>query len=454
MKVEIPQSLMPIQNEEAEISALGAMLLSEQACLEVQGILSEKDFYHPAHREIFRSILNLLHKNSAVDLVTLKNDLLEREQLINVGGLDYLIHIAESVPSAANAQYYAQIVLDKSTERNLESAAHNILKIVRESDNDTQQKVNQAEQMVFEVGRNRIGKYFAHVKGLARGFFDEVDRLMDTGQPVLGIPSGYYDLDEMTGGFYPGDFSIVAARPSMGKTAFVLNIALNIAKKKEGNVAVFSLEMGANQLVRRMCSTISGVGMGTLKRTNLDSKSYDRLADACETLYNAPIYIDDTSDISPLELQGKCRRLKQEGGLSLIVVDYLQLMRSSRRVDNRAQEISEIARSLKSIAKQLDVPLIALSQLNRGVEAREDKRPMLSDLRESGSIEAEADLVAFIYRDAYYKSKEVNNAENPYDPNAVEEAEIIISKHRNGPTGKVILGFQPSCVRFSNLHRS
>ena len=283
-------------------------------------------------------------------------------------------------------------------------------------------------------------------------FMIDMDTLVVTGEPILGVPSGYFDLDRLTTGFYGGDFVIVAARPSMGKTSLVLNVALNVAKKVPGNVAFFSLEMSGKQLARRIAAMVSGVSSSVLKKSDLKPDSYRRLSEACETMYDLPIYIDESSDISGLEMRGKCRRLKREGGLSLIVVDYLQLMRGSRRTENRVQEISEIARSLKSMAKELDVPVIALSQLNRSVESRENKRPQLSDIRESGSIEAEADLVMFIYRDEYYKSRE-NPEEFSQERNVdhVEESEIIIAKHRNGPVGTVKLGFQASFARFVNL---
>lgn len=448
----IPTSLVPPQNLEAEICTLGAMLLSEKACEEVFSILSAEDFYSPRHRKIFNAMKQLVLKGMAVDLVTLKNELKADSFLDEPESIDYLVHIAESVPSAANATYYALIVQDKAIERKLDEAGSKIIQLARDSYKDPQEKLDQSEQLIFEVGSHKLGKYFTHVKTIADSVFEEVDTLYEAGQPMLGTPSGYYDLDKMTGGLYPGELTIIAARPSMGKTALVLNIALNIAQHKKGNIAVFSLEMSGKQLVKRIISMSSGVGMNVLKRTNLPKSDYDKLADSCNHLDGIPLYIDDVSDISPLEMRGKCRRLKQDGGLSLIVVDYLQLMRGSRRSENRVQEISDIARSLKSIAKEMEVPVLALSQLNRSVEAREDKRPMLSDLRESGSIEAEADLVIFIYRDAYYKAKEVSE-EVQYNPDRVEEAELIIAKHRNGPTGKVITGFHPSCVRFVNLVR-
>ncbi len=444
------EDYIPPHSLAAEMSTLGSMLLSERAAEEVHLLLTEDDFYRPAHREIFLAIRQLLLNLRAVDLVTAKNELAARETLGTVGGTDYLIELAESVPSAANAAHYAAIVLEKATLRRLESAGHEIVKMVHDTDKDTDEKVDQAEQAIFMVGRQRLGKDFVSAKSLAKDFLMDIEHLQETGEALLGTPSGFYDLDKMTGGFYDSDFLILAARPSMGKTSLVLNFALNVARKEKGNVAVFSLEMSGKQLMRRMLSMLSGVSMSALKKPKLLDEEYHKLADACEVLYGLPLYIDDTSDLAPLEMRGKCRRLLQDGGLSLVVVDYLQLMRGSRRTENRVQEISDIARSLKSLSKELDVPVLALSQLNRGVENREEKRPQLSDIRESGSIEAEADLVMFIYRDSYYKAKQAP-VEQDYDPDRVEEAEIIIAKHRNGPTGKVMLGFQPNYARFVNL---
>ncbi|HVL38915.1 MAG TPA: replicative DNA helicase, partial [Fimbriimonadaceae bacterium] len=340
--------------------------------------------------------------------------------------------------------------LDKAALRRLEEAGREIVDVVHEPSGDANDKIDTAERLIFEVGRKRLGKDFQHVKTLAKQFFVDVDNIIETGQPLLGTPTKFYDLDAKLTGLYGGDLLIVAARPSMGKTSFVLNIALEVAKQNVGNVAIFSLEMGGEQLVRRMASMESGVSSYVLRRTNLSHDDYQKLADACDTFYNLPIYIDDSSDVSAMEMRGKCRRLQQDGGLALVVVDYLQLMRGSKKTENRVQEISEIARSLKALAKELNVPVIALSQLNRGVENRDNKRPQLADIRESGSIEAEADVVMMIYREQYYKDRE-NPAEADHNPDRTEKAEIILAKHRNGETGVVILGFQPSFARFRNL---
>lgn len=442
--------LLPLHNLEAEMSVLGAMILKEQAAEVVFGMLSDDDFYLPSHREIFKAIRQLAQSGKAVELLTVKNELLERGKLAEVGGEDYLIQVAESVPSAANASHYAQIVLEKSTLRRLDSAGHDITKIVRDPDMNADDKLDTAENLVFAVGNQRLGKDFLPIRNLAKDFMIDMDTLVETGEPTLGVPSGFYDLDAMTSGFYGGDFIIIAARPSMGKTSLVLKIALNVARRYPGNVAFFSLEMSGKQLTRRFASMISGVSSNVLKKTDLNADAYRRLADACELMYDLPIFIDESSDINGLEMRGKCRRLKREGGLSLVVVDYLQLMRGNRKTENRVQEISDIARSLKGLAKELDVPVIALSQLNRSVENRENKRPQLADIRESGSIEAEADLVIFIYRDDYYKARE-NPEEANTDPERTEVSEIIIAKHRNGPIGTVKLGFQPTYANFENL---
>lgn len=447
----IAEELVPLHSLEAEMSTLGSMILSDRAAEEIVTMLDESDFYRPAHKEVFRAIRQLVNNSRAVDLVTLKNELIAREKLYEVGGEDYLIQIAEYVPSAANATHYAQIVLDKATLRRLETAGRNIVGVVHEADESSaDDRVDRAEQLVFEVGRRRLGSQFRHVSSLAKEFFIDVDNIIETGQPLAGITSGFSDLDKVTTGFYGGDMIIVGARPSMGKSSLAFDFALAAARERKGAVAIFSLEMSGIQVVRRMVSMVSGVSSHAMKGPSISPDMYRKLADACEHLYALPIHIDDASDVTPLEMRGKCRRLKAEAGLALVVIDYLQLMRGSRKTENRTQEISDIARSIKAMAKELKVPVIALSQLNRGVESREDKRPGLSDIRESGSIEAEADIVMLLYRDSYYRAKE-EKREIDMDPDNVEEAEVIIAKHRNGPTGKVILGFQPSYARYRLL---
>lgn len=445
-------SLVPPHNTEAEMSALGSMLLAERAALEVSELLREDDFYVPAHREIFRAIGRLMLERRAVDLLTVKAELERAGDLNTVGGADYLIQLAERVPSPANAEHYAHIVLEKATLRRLGDAGSQIVKLSMDEEGSVEDKVEAAEKMVFDVGQDRLGAEFESVSALAKAFFEDVDQLYEHRKPLLGLASGFVDLDHMTGGMYEGELTILAARPSMGKTSLALNIALHAARAGKGNVAVFSLEMNGKQLVRRLLSMLSGVEMGALQRPTLSDDDYRAMVDACEQLYELPLYIDESSDLSPMTMLAKCRRLAAHGGISLIAVDYLQLMRSPRRVENRVQEISEVARMLKAVSKDLRVPVVALSQLNRAVEGRTNKRPQLSDLRESGSIEAEADVVMFIYRDAYYRRRD-SPEDVEFEPESIEEAEIIISKHRNGPTGTVRLAFEPAMTRFRNLRQ-
>ncbi len=447
------EGFIPPHSIEAEMCALGAMFLSERAREQVREILKDEDFYRPAHRTIFETMVNLMEKGSAVDLMTVRAALQDKGLLQSAGGVEYLINVAEAVPSAANASDYAQIVREKSVLRRLEEAGHKIISVVHDTDSDAQQKVDESERMIHEISRREMRNSLVSVSQATQDFRTEVDELYESGAPILGHPSGFYDLDKMTGGMYGSDLTILAARPAMGKSALAMGIASHVAQVDKGAVAVFSLEMSTSQLVRRMVSSRSQLSTSLLKKPNLSDNNYEKLIDACEHLYSLPIFIDDNAEISPFEMRSKCRRLQSEHGLSLVVVDYLQLMKSSRKTENRVQEVSEIARALKVMAKELNVPVIALSQLSRQVEQRPDKRPMLSDIRESGSIEAEADLVMFIYRDAYYKAKEEGAPEQDYNPEAVEEAELIIAKHRSGPTGKVILGFQPAYARFVNLKR-
>ncbi|CAN5504445.1 replicative DNA helicase [soil metagenome] len=452
-------TLDPLYNLEAEMSALGSMLLSERAAEETVTVLQEDDFYLPAHRYIFRAMLQLTNEHKPIDFLTLKSELVSRGHLADIGGEDYIVQIAEYVPSPANSAYYAEIVLDKAKQRRLLEAGQDIVKLSQDTDEGSaDDRIDKAEALVFGIGQRGLGNYFQSVRSVAKEFFLDIDKIVETGKPMSGLKVGFVDLDRMTTGFYPGDFVIIGARPAMGKTSLVLDFAANVARENsrngvKGAIAIFSLEMSAIQLVRRLASMMSGVSMGVLKQDRpISDFQYQRMADACELLYSLPIYIDDRSDVTPLEMRGKCRRLKAEQGLSMVVIDYLQLMRGSKRTENRVQEISEIARACKAMAKELDCPVIALSQLSRAVENRDDKRPQLSDIRESGSIEAEADLVMLLYRESYYKAKEDHRPETE-NPDEVQEAEVIIAKHRNGPVGKVRLGFQPAYARYRNLAR-
>ncbi len=441
----------PPHNLDAEMAVLGSMMVSTRAVDEVVTALKGEDFYSPAHQEVFHAICQLHATGKAPDLVTVTDELNRRETLERVGGTAALISIIESVPTAANAEAYAEVVRDYATLRNLEMAGQEIVKIVRDPDTDITDKLNLAQDAIYKAGQHRLGSEFQSVGDLAMRFFEKVDRLMETGEPIQGLLTGNPDLDDMNHGFFPGELTILAARPAMGKTSMAMSFALAAARKSAGKVAFFSLEMSGEQLVRRLMAVESRVSMGRLSGSNkIEEEDYQKLVDACETLYGMQVYIDDTSDLTPAQLRAKCRRLNAEGDLQLVVVDYLQLMRSGLRTENRNTEISEIARGLKRVAKDLGLPVIALSQVNRAVESRENKRPMLSDLRESGSIEAEADLVMFLYRDRYYKRREQGMDEQEGEaPNEV--AELIIAKHRNGPVGMVMYAFEPSFTRFSAL---
>jgi len=448
----IAEELVPLHSLEAEMSALGSMLYTERAADEVFAILEDEDFYRPAHREIFMALRQLQRESKAIDILTLKQELIRRGKLDEVGGEEHLLRVVQSVPSAANAAHYARIVLENATLRRLEYAGHKIVKVVRDPDLSTDEKVDQAERHVFEVSNQRDAKDFDVMRDLARDVLLDIDSIVESGEETLGLTSGFGDLDAMTTGFYPGDLVIVAARPSMGKTSLLLSFALAAARAEpEKSVAVFSLEMSSQQIARRLVSMRAKVSSGVMKKPNLPHSTLKKLTDACEDLYGLPIYVDESSDVSGFEILGKCRRLKRERGLSLVVVDYLQLMRANRKSENRVQEVSDIARSLKALAKELGVPVITGSQLSRNVENRESKVPQLSDIRESGSIEAEADLVMMIYREQYYRSRE-NRDEEPehtHNPDHAEQADIIIAKHRNGPTGVVKLAFQPTYALFS-----
>ena len=442
---------LPIYSEEAEMSALGSAFLSPYAAEEILTMLSKEDFYRPAHQEIFMAMQGLQNAHQPIDLVTVFSYLQSSGKLERVGGENFLAQIAEYVPSPANAQFYAQIVIDKSTLRKLETAGREIIGLVRAPDEKpTSEKVDKAEQLVFEVSQRRLGNYFESLDKLTTDYIREIDHILDTGDPVQGIQTNFYDLDAKLGGLNGGDLIIVAARPSMGKTTFVLDLALRAAKQKIGAVAIFSLEMSSTQLTYRLVSMESGINAFEARKRDLVQQHYMPLSTAVETLHDLPIYIDQSSQISPLEMRGKCRRLKSEHELCLVMVDYLQLMSSPKSSENRVQEISDIARSLKAMSKELNIPVIALSQLNRAVELRENKRPQLSDIRESGAIEAEADVVMMIYREQYYRDRE-KPQERDNNQDRVEVAEINIAKHRNGDVGTVLLGFQPSYVRFMNL---
>lgn len=448
----LPEEPLQLHSLENEICTLGAMLFGQRAVDQVLTIVESSDFFYRHHQLIFQAIQRLTMDNKPVDLVTLETELAATGILEEIGGRAYLVRIAEAVPTPANARFYAENVREYSTLRALESAGTDIVRSVRDTEISLEEKISRAEASVFEVGAQRIGKEFLDMPALAREVMLDVDHVVETGEPTLGLPSGFVDLDEITTGFYGGDLIIVAARPSMGKTALVMAMAQHVAQTvRDKAVAVFSLEMSAKQLTRRLVSMISRVNSNDMKRPYLTQDQLRKITIACEKLYGMNLFLDESADISGFEMLAKCRRLKKQHGLSLVVVDYLQLMRGNRRTENRVTEVSEIARALKAMAKDLDVPVIALSQLSRGVENRDSKIPQLSDLRESGSIEAEADMVMMIYRKRYYERRENPDEETVYDPTLPEPADIIIAKNRNGATDTVKLAFTPAYALFSNL---
>ncbi len=444
------------------MSVLGAMMLGDRSAIErATEMLARDDFYRDAHGRIFEAMVALTERDEPVDLVTMKDELSRRSILDGVGGIAYLMQLADFVPTAANLHYYAKIVAERALLRRLIETSTQIAGLAYQGTEDIDGLVDQAERAIFNVARKSRNDGFMPLRPLLTEAFERIDTLYHERGVVTGVDTGFDDLNYMTSGLQSGDLVIIAARPSMGKTALTLNIGQNAALRANKSVAVFSLEMSKESLVQRMICSEARVDAHRMRTGYLHDEDWSRLAEAVQRLWDCSLFIDDTTDMSALEMRAKCRRLRAEHGLDLVIVDYLQLMRGhSKNNENRNQEITEIARGLKSLARELEVPVIALSQLSRTVERREDKRPMLSDLRESGAIEAEADIVAFIYRPAYYARKESVSAtsEEKADIEAGgtgeysgEEAEIIIAKQRNGPTGTVKLSFQPKFARFENL---
>jgi len=443
---------VPPHSEEAEMAVLGSVMLSAKAADEVIDIVRRTDFYFPAHQTLFGVIEDLYGRRRAVDMITVQNELEERGQLAEIGGFGYLFRLTDSTPSAQAARHYAEIVVEKHKLRKMLEASGEIRQLVGDTALAFRDKLSRAEELIYGIRSSSTTGGFRSLEDHGTEFFSHIEPLLQGGQMVAGLETGYRDLDAMTTGFSEGDLIIVAARPAMGKTSLVLNVGLNVARMKKQPVAVFSLEMSGEQLVRRLISTLSGVSLSAMRKSGLDTRDYDKLIASAEVLFQAPMHIDDSSGISPTDMLAKLRRFSSRyGPPALVIVDYLQLMRSSRRTDNRTQEVSEIARGLKELAREMKVPVMALSQLSREVEKRPNNRPQLADLRESGSIEAEADMVMFIYRQKYYDDKKNPSIQQEQNADEAQVAEIIIGKHRNGPTGTVLLGFQPSYTRFTLL---
>ena len=433
---------VPPHNQEAEQSVIGAIFLEPQALITASEILIAEDFYRSAHQKIFSTMLRLSDQGKAIDIVTVTEELSTHNELEDVGGISYITEIANAVPTAANAGYYAQIVSEKAVLRRLIRVATKIAEDGYTREDELDALLAEAERKVMEVANRKNAGDFKHVKDVLVETYANVEHLQNRKGDITGIPTGFRDLDRLTAGFQRGDLIIVAARPSVGKTAFALNVAQAVGTQTTENVAIFSLEMGAEQLVMRMLCAEGNIDAQVLRTGALNSEDWRKLTMATGTLSRAGIYIDDSAGVRVSEIRAKCRRLKQEHGLGMILIDYLQLIQGSGGAgQNRQQEVSEISRSLKALARELEVPVIALSQLSRGVEQRQDKRPMMSDLRESGSIEQDADIVAFLYREDYYDKQ-------TEDANTIE---IIVAKQRNGPTDTVKLAFKKEFNKFVSV---
>ena len=433
---------VPPQNLEAEESVLGAMMLSPGAIGAVSEILDAGDFYRESHSKIYLASLALYAKGEPVDAITLVDELEERSELENIGGRDRVHELAALVPATANAAHYARIVREMATLRGLIRAGGEIARLGWERPGEAVELVDRAEQVLFDLSQQRLTGEFSHIEELLKESFERITALYEAGVEVTGTPSGFRDLDRLTSGFQAGNLIIVAARPSMGKSALALCMAANLAVRHQTPVALFTLEMSKAEVTQRLMCSEAKVESQRLRNGKLAADDWPRLTAACDKLAKAPIYVDDTGSINMMEIRSKARRLKsRHPDLGLVVVDYLQLMTSGSTVENRVQEVSQISRSLKVLARDLEVPILALSQLSRAVEQRTDKHPQLSDLRDSGSIEQDSDLVMFIYRDDYYNEQS--------DQQGL--AEVQLAKHRNGPTDSVKLSFLKRYAKFADL---
>jgi replicative DNA helicase len=432
---------VPPHNVEAEESVLGSMLLSRDAIAEVLEVLHEEDFYRPAHRTVFRSVLDLYSHGQAVDPITVAEELRRNGELADVGGAPFVHTLLSTVPTAANAGYYARIVKEAGILRRLIDVGTRIVQLGYETPQDTERAVDFAESWVYQVAQGRVTEDYQSLREVLTGTLEAIERLHNDSREITGVATGFSDLDRLTSGLQPSNLIIVAARPAVGKSTLGLDIARNAAVRSSVPTVVFSLEMSKTELVQRLMCAECSVDMQRLRTGRMEDSDWTRLTRSLGKLAEAPLFIDDSAALTMMELRAKCRRLKQRHGLGLVIVDYLQLMQPSKRVESRQQEVSEISRSLKLLAKELAVPVIAISQLSRQTEARSDKKPMLSDLRESGALEQDADMVMFIYREDLYDSESPRKG----------EADLIVAKHRNGPTDTVTVTFQGQYSRFTPM---
>jgi replicative DNA helicase len=420
---------------------LGSMLLSRDAIAEVLEVLHEEDFYRPAHRTVFRSVLDLYSHGQAVDPITVAEELRRNGELADVGGAPFVHTLLSTVPTAANAGYYARIVKEAGILRRLIDVGTRIVQLGYETPQDTERAVDFAESWVYQVAQGRVTEDYQSLREVLTGTLEAIERLHNDSREITGVATGFSDLDRLTSGLQPSNLIIVAARPAVGKSTLGLDIARNAAVRSSVPTVVFSLEMSKTELVQRLMCAECSVDMQRLRTGRMEDSDWTRLTRSLGKLAEAPLFIDDSAALTMMELRAKCRRLKQRHGLGLVIVDYLQLMQPSKRVESRQQEVSEISRSLKLLAKELAVPVIAISQLSRQTEARSDKKPMLSDLRESGALEQDADMVMFIYREDLYDSESPRKG----------EADLIVAKHRNGPTDTVTVTFQGQYSRFTPM---
>jgi replicative DNA helicase len=432
-------------NLEAERSVLGAILIHNDAFNSAVEVIDAGDFFRDAHRRIFDKMVRLQERRDAIDLVTLKEELTRSGELDEVGGPAYISALVDGVPRSTNVEHYARIIKEKSTLRNLIYSANKILANAYDAEEEADTILDQAESAIFAIADKKIRDGFVSLKDLAESSLDTIEKLASRKELVTGVPTGFTDLDEMTSGLQPSDIVIVAARPSMGKTSLVLNMAQHVGTKTDMTVGIFSLEMSKEQLFLRMLTGEARIDAHRLRGGFLGERDWGKLSQALGTLSEAKIFIDDTPSIGVLEMRAKCRRLQAEHGLHMVIIDYVQLMQGRGRFENRTLELASISRSLKGLAKELRVPIVVLSQLSRASEQRSDHRPQLSDLRESGALEQDADVVVFIYREDQYADKNAPPTE------ATGTAELIIAKQRNGPTGVVKLAFIREFTRFENL---
>ncbi|MEW6031917.1 MAG: replicative DNA helicase [Bacillota bacterium] len=471
----VPADRLPPHNTEAEQSVLGSILLDREAVAAAIELLSPEDFYQDVHQIIYRTVVKLYDENRIVDVVTLGEALRQQGELERVGGLTYLTTLARTVPTAANVRHYAEIVEAKATLRNLISTGTKIVGKAYEASEDPKVLLDQAEQMIFDIAQRGLKRPYNILKHLLVKAYERLERIYDTGARVTGVPTGFQDLDDLTSGLQPSDLVILAGRPSQGKTTFAINIAQNVAVRHKIGVGLFSLEMSAEQLAIRFMASEGGLNSMRLRAGKLKGNDFDLLSKAMGVLAEAPIFVDDSPSLSALELRARARRMKRDHNVGLVIVDYLQLMRGNWRTENRQQEIAEISRALKALARELEVPVLALSQLSRAVETRPDRRPQLSDLRESGAIEQDADVVSFIHvppdnsksRDRFGREFKITREEGSdvrrldirrggrsasYElTDEFNLAEIIIAKQRNGPTGSFYLFFSKDVGRFGNI---